>query len=115
MEISPYISAPSGRRPDWVVIGTDLFCGGTGLWPVNPGLQESNKSVYGNVHRNIVSTVNLGCRLDLKNIAMSARNAEYNPKVNFLHATSIFAYETFSGVRIWYIVFVIKRELNVDS
>lgn len=30
--------------------------------------------------RNIVSTVNLGCRLDLKQIALHARNAEYNPK-----------------------------------
>jgi transcription initiation factor TFIID TATA-box-binding protein len=27
-----------------------------------------------------VSTVNLGCRLDLKKIALHARNAEYNPK-----------------------------------
>ena len=31
--------------------------------------------------RNIVSTVNLSCRLDLKKIALHARNAEYNPKV----------------------------------
>ena len=30
--------------------------------------------------QNIVSTVNLGCRLDLKKIALHARNAEYNPK-----------------------------------
>lgn len=30
--------------------------------------------------QNIVSTVNLGCKLDLKNIALHARNAEYNPK-----------------------------------
>lgn len=33
------------------------------------------------VIRNIVATVNLGIRLDLKTIAMHARNAEYNPKV----------------------------------
>ncbi|KVH93206.1 Beta2-adaptin/TBP, C-terminal domain-containing protein, partial [Cynara cardunculus var. scolymus] len=32
------------------------------------------------VHRNIVSTVNLDCKLDLKAIALQARNAEYNPK-----------------------------------
>jgi len=32
--------------------------------------------------RNIVATVNLACRLDLKTIAMHARNAEYNPKVS---------------------------------
>ncbi|CAJ0964849.1 unnamed protein product, partial [Ranitomeya imitator] len=30
--------------------------------------------------RNIVSTVNLACKLDLKKIALHARNAEYNPK-----------------------------------
>mmetsp|Transcript_18984 Transcript_18984/g.41564 ORF Transcript_18984/g.41564 Transcript_18984/m.41564 type:complete len:241 (-) Transcript_18984:71-793(-) len=30
--------------------------------------------------QNIVSTVNLGCALDLKKIALKARNAEYNPK-----------------------------------
>ena len=35
------------------------------------------------VKRNIVSTVNLGTRLDLKFIALHARNAEYNPKVAF--------------------------------
>ena len=33
-------------------------------------------------HRNIVSTVSLGCKLDLKTIALKARNAEYNPKVS---------------------------------
>ncbi|KAG0417845.1 TATA-box-binding protein [Dictyocoela roeselum] len=30
--------------------------------------------------QNVVSTVNLGCKLDLKAIALRARNAEYNPK-----------------------------------
>lgn len=30
--------------------------------------------------QNIVSTVTLGCKLDLKDIALRARNAEYNPK-----------------------------------
>jgi hypothetical protein len=34
--------------------------------------------------RNIVATVNLGIRLDLKTIAMHARNAEYNPKVCYI-------------------------------
>lgn len=33
------------------------------------------------VLQNIVSTVNLSCKLDLKQIALNARNAEYNPKV----------------------------------
>lgn len=31
--------------------------------------------------QNVVATVNLGCKLDLKEIALHARNAEYNPKV----------------------------------
>ncbi|XP_048425898.1 TATA-box-binding protein isoform X2 [Pyrus x bretschneideri] len=31
--------------------------------------------------QNIVSTVNLDCKLDLKAIALKARNSEYNPKV----------------------------------
>lgn len=30
--------------------------------------------------QNIVSTVNMGCKLNLKDIALRARNAEYNPK-----------------------------------
>ena len=34
--------------------------------------------------QNIVATVNLDCRLDLKTIALHARNAEYNPKVSLL-------------------------------
>jgi len=32
------------------------------------------------VLQNIVSTVNMGCKLDLKAIALHARNSEYNPK-----------------------------------
>lgn len=35
--------------------------------------------------QNIVATVNLDCRLDLKTIALHARNAEYNPKVSLLY------------------------------
>nr|XP_029119648.1 TATA-box-binding protein isoform X2 [Elaeis guineensis] len=37
-------------------------------------------SGIGLILQNIVSTVNLGCKLDLKMIALRARNAEYNPK-----------------------------------
>ena len=33
------------------------------------------------VLQNVVSTVNLGCKLELKEIALHAHNAEYNPKV----------------------------------
>lgn len=37
------------------------------------------------VLQNIVATVNLTCKLDLKHIALRARNAEYNPKVAPAH------------------------------
>ena len=40
--------------------------------------------------RNIVSTVDLGCKLDLKKIALHARNAEYNPKVSFLCVCDVY-------------------------
>jgi len=32
------------------------------------------------VIQNVISTVNLGCQLDIKKIGLQARNAEYNPK-----------------------------------
>lgn len=51
--------------------------------------QSSEPSVDLTIHpsgivpvlQNIVATVNLTCKLDLKHIALRARNAEYNPKV----------------------------------
>ncbi|CAG8434327.1 1353_t:CDS:2 [Diversispora eburnea] len=42
--------------------------------------QAQPQSVAGIVPINIVATVNLDCKLDLKTIALHARNAEYNPK-----------------------------------
>jgi hypothetical protein len=45
--------------------------------------------------RNIVSTVNLDCKLELKNIALSARNAEYNPKVCDCGHCSLFPSSSF--------------------
>lgn len=47
-----------------------------------------NKKIPFSFLRNIVSTVNLACKLDLKNIALHARNAEYNPKVNIKDSPS---------------------------
>ncbi|ORY26074.1 putative TATA-box binding protein [Naematelia encephala] len=43
-----------------------------------PGLEAAQGLVP--TLQNIVATVNLECRLDLKTIALHARNAEYNPK-----------------------------------
>jgi len=50
--------------------------------------------------RNIVATVNLECRLDLKTIALHARNAEYNPKVCCLSAVEVNWTLTFTSVTI---------------
>lgn len=44
------------------------------------GQVEENSSGLQPTLQNIVATVNLDCRLDLKTIALHARNAEYNPK-----------------------------------
>jgi len=44
-----------------------------------PGTQNSASGIIPTL-QNIVATVNLDCRLDLKTIALHARNAEYNPK-----------------------------------
>lgn len=49
----------------------------TPMTPITPGSQEPGILPQ---LQNIVSTVNLGCKLDLKKIALHARNAEYNPK-----------------------------------
>lgn len=51
-----------------MVPATPSANGPTGVSGIVPTLQ------------NIVATVNLDCRLDLKTIALHARNAEYNPK-----------------------------------
>ncbi|KAL2099088.1 hypothetical protein ACEWY4_005568 [Coilia grayii] len=57
-----------------------LFCPMTPMTPMTPitSLTEGCRIIP--MLQNIVSTVNLHCRLDLKYIALQARNAEYNPK-----------------------------------
>ncbi|NXU46505.1 TBPL2 protein, partial [Drymodes brunneopygia] len=52
----------------------------TPMTPVTPVTSASESSGIVPQLQNIVSTVNLACKLDLKNIALHARNAEYNPK-----------------------------------
>lgn len=60
--VQPASQAPATPAP------TPGQVGQTGVSGIVPTLQ------------NIVATVNLDCRLDLKTIALHARNAEYNPK-----------------------------------
>ncbi|KAL5009120.1 hypothetical protein ScPMuIL_014701 [Solemya velum] len=50
------------------------------MTPISPATPASEGSGIVPQLQNIVCTVNLGCKLDLKKIALHARNAEYNPK-----------------------------------
>ncbi|KAI1295383.1 TATA-box-binding protein [Halotydeus destructor] len=50
------------------------------MTPMTPITPASSETGIVPQLQNIVSTVNLGCKLDLKKIALHARNAEYNPK-----------------------------------
>lgn len=56
---------------------------GNGVTPATPaatpGASAPGSGIVPTL-QNIVATVNLDCRLDLKTIALHARNAEYNPK-----------------------------------
>ena len=52
-------------------------------WIIVPPAEVDYAFTYLLCRRNIVSTVSLGCKLDLKTIALKARNAEYNPKVSW--------------------------------
>ncbi|KAK6521359.1 TATA-box-binding protein [Arthrobotrys conoides] len=65
--------------------------GNTVQTPATPAATPSNGNTNGvsgivPTLQNIVATVNLDCRLDLKTIALHARNAEYNPKVHILNS-----------------------------
>ncbi|KAL8670494.1 MAG: hypothetical protein Q9168_004976 [Polycauliona sp. 1 TL-2023] len=63
--------------------GANAALNGNGVTPTTPAATPAaGQGVSGIVPtlQNIVATVNLDCRLDLKTIALHARNAEYNPK-----------------------------------
>ncbi|KAM9722282.1 TATA-box-binding protein-like [Dama dama] len=52
----------------------------TPITPMTPPMPASEITELVPQLHNIVCMVNLGCKLDLKRIALLARNAEYNPK-----------------------------------
>jgi len=66
VELAPPTSEKELPQPE--TVATPAAGGFIGVSGIIPQLQ------------NIVATVNLDCRLDLKTIALHARNAEYNPK-----------------------------------
>ena len=66
---APVLNVPPSPMPPTPIAAQSVASVGPSLEPgIVPQLQ------------NIVSTVNLACPLDLKRIALNARNAEYNPK-----------------------------------
>ncbi|NXC70645.1 TBPL2 protein, partial [Anhinga anhinga] len=69
----PDAAQPSPGAPD-------MYPHLTPMTPMTPVTPASESSGIVPQLQNIVSTVNLACKLDLKNIALHARNAEYNPK-----------------------------------
>ncbi|XP_077993535.1 uncharacterized protein LOC144447396 [Glandiceps talaboti] len=84
--VQPSTSYSSGNTPMSVTQGLP---GASGLYPttpappmtpMTPATPASESAGIVPQLQNIVSTVNLGCKLDLKKIALHARNAEYNPK-----------------------------------
>ncbi|KAM9239161.1 TATA box-binding protein-like 2 [Leptosomus discolor] len=72
------LSYPDATQPSPEASGACLPL--TPMTPMTPMTPASESSGIVPQLQNIVSTVNLACKLDLKNIALHARNAEYNPK-----------------------------------
>ncbi|KAG5296796.1 transcription initiation factor TFIID-2 [Histoplasma ohiense] len=75
----------NGSQPSNYQLHVGNTATGNGVTPATPAATPgagAGPGVSGIVPtlQNIVATVNLDCRLDLKTIALHARNAEYNPK-----------------------------------
>ncbi|KAJ2602136.1 TATA-binding protein (TBP) [Coemansia sp. RSA 1804] len=75
----------SGQKNSAAGAGTSFDTGAQGGAGMVAASQQESSDVAGVAGivptlQNIVATVNLDCRLDLKTIALHARNAEYNPK-----------------------------------
>jgi transcription initiation factor TFIID TATA-box-binding protein len=66
---------PAGNAPN----GTGVTPASPATPAATPGATTGSSGIVPTL-QNIVATVNLDCRLDLKTIALHARNAEYNPK-----------------------------------
>lgn len=78
---SNFSSGNQMMHPSQVFSGTPSLYSPFPSTPRTPATPGSNEAA-GIIPQlqNIVSTVSMGCKLDLKKIALHARNAEYNPK-----------------------------------
>ncbi|KAL2112192.1 hypothetical protein VUR80DRAFT_8352 [Thermomyces stellatus] len=77
----PVDAKANGQAPP--VTNGNPSANGAGVTPATPAATPAagpGASGLTPTLQNIVATVNLDCRLDLKTIALHARNAEYNPK-----------------------------------
>jgi len=72
-------SSSGGASSSTQVSATTGRGGGAGSGSVPRPLTDPSSGITP-VLQNVVSTTTMGCVLDLKKIAMGARNAEYNPK-----------------------------------
>lgn len=81
--LTPPTSVKEGQGMNGQQVGGNA-ANGNGVTPATPaatpGATSGSSGIVPTL-QNIVATVNLDCRLDLKTIALHARNAEYNPKV----------------------------------
>ncbi|ETS78234.1 TATA-box-binding protein [Pestalotiopsis fici W106-1] len=79
-ELTPPASDPAKRPTNGQPAGAVNGAGVTPATPAATPAATQGGSGLTPTLQNIVATVNLDCRLDLKTIALHARNAEYNPK-----------------------------------
>jgi len=78
---TPAAASLSSRLPDSVGAGSGPVYGPVpSPAPVSPAVHQPTDNNIIPQLQNIVSTVNMGVKLDLKKIALHARNAEFNPK-----------------------------------
>ncbi|ENN80957.1 hypothetical protein HUJ04_010497 [Dendroctonus ponderosae] len=95
MPMSTGHSGMTPQTPQHSMMSSMVNLGGTGMSGSTPSMSVGGPSTPSPMTpmtphsadpgivpqlQNIVSTVNLSCKLDLKKIALHARNAEYNPK-----------------------------------
>ncbi|KAI0477277.1 transcription factor TFIID-domain-containing protein [Xylariaceae sp. FL0804] len=79
----PFAPDANAQRPANGTQQGGQAANGTGVTPATPAATPAATATASGLTptlQNIVATVNLDCRLDLKTIALHARNAEYNPK-----------------------------------
>lgn len=77
------LTPPSSDGLQRTGVNVQQAVAGNGVTPATPAATPAATQGPSGITptlQNIVATVNLDCRLDLKTIALHARNAEYNPK-----------------------------------